>query len=358
MPKGPLHGVTVLHVGHFDPTYSRNRIMAKALLRAGAQVLPLSDPRPFARRAPHLTREVVRAPGDVVLVGFPGHADVALGRLAGLAARRPVLFDAFVSLLETAQDRQGPTLGFATALRYAAEDRIACRLADTVILDTDTHCRYFGVRFGVSPAKLRKVWVGADDDVVRPSPLPTSGFRVFIYSNFIPLHGLEHVVRAAYLLEQRGAPVVIDLIGDGATAPAIRNLAEVLGVRSLTFHGRKPFDQIVASMAASHVCLGIFGTSEKASRVVPNKVFDGLAAARPVITAGTPAAREALTHGVHAWFCRPGDATALADALEELRDRPDLRSRLAADGYERFKSMFSIDAISRDLAPIVLEALG
>ena len=106
------------------------------------------------------------------------------------------------------------------------------------------------------------------------------------------------------------------------------------------------------------MCLGIFGTSPKAARVIPNKVFDALATARPVVTADTPAAREAFTHCHDAWLCPPGDAAALADALRTLRSDAALREKLAGRGYELFQRRFSLDAVSRDLTDVVLDALG
>jgi glycosyltransferase involved in cell wall biosynthesis len=110
-------------------------------------------------------------------------------------------------------------------------------------------------------------------------------------------------------------------------------------------------------MAASDVCLGIFGTSPKAQRVIPNKVFDALAVGRPVLTADTPAVREVLTHGETAWLCPPGDPAALAEALLALRSEEGTRRRLAERGHELFVQRFSIDALARDLGAIVAEVL-
>ena len=103
----PLTGLRVTHFGHFDPGYSRNRIVAKALRRAGAEVRVVSDPRPYARRTPALLRRALGEATDLVLVGFPGHADVVAAKAVARLRGAPVLFDAFVSLQETAEDRRG-----------------------------------------------------------------------------------------------------------------------------------------------------------------------------------------------------------------------------------------------------------
>jgi glycosyltransferase involved in cell wall biosynthesis len=58
-----------------------------------------------------------------------------------------------------------------------------------------------------------------------------------------------------------------------------------------------------------------------------------LATARPVLTADTPAAREALTHRENAWLCNAGDADALAEATAALKADPEHRSDLADAGY-------------------------
>ena len=228
-----------------------------------------------------------------------------------------------------------------------------------MICDTDTHADYFGTRVGVPRRKLRRVWVGADDDVMRPAPFrdDTGSFRVFVYASFIPLHGLEHVVRAAHALDRAGEDVRIDVVGAGATEAAVKDLAAELKVRNLRFLGRRPYDQLPREMAASDVCLGVFGTSPKSQRVIPNKVFDALAVGRPVVTADTPAVREVLTHGETAWLCPPGDPAALADALLTLRADEGTRRRLADRGHELFVQRFSIDALAGDVATIVLEVL-
>ena len=167
--------------------------------------------------------------------------------------------------------------GWLGSRRLELEDRLACRWADRVLVDTDAHGDHFATELATPRSKLRRLWVGADDDVMRPRPEAAhDDFRVFVYASFIPLHGLEHVVRAAAILEKRGEKVSIDLVGSGDTESSVRALTEQLGVHSITFVGRRPYEELPERMARSDLCLGIFGTSPKARRVIPNKVFDAL----------------------------------------------------------------------------------
>lgn len=359
-PK-PLEGLRVCYFGHYNPSYSRNRILMKALRRAGAQVVEVCSRERGLTRYRALFRKAVRIPFDVMLVGFPGHTDMPLARLLCSLKRRPLFFDAFLSLYETSvEDRQLVKPQSFTATRLFWMDKLACWLADVVLLDTATHIDYFVQTFRIPRAKFRRVWVGADDDIMKPAPaaLPPEQFTVFFYGTFIPLHGIDHIVRAAKILQDAGDNVRFVIVGNGQTFTQVRRTANDLNVSNVTFLGRVPYEALPNLMLRSHVCLGIFGDTPKAMRVIPNKVFDGLAVARPVITAETPAVHEAFTPGEHILTCRPADPQALAQAIILLKSDYDLRTRLSKLGYSLFKENFSIDALSTIVGGIVLDAMS
>ena len=348
-------GMTIAQVGHHDPSYARNRILAKALRRAGAEVPILSDPARWPQRTPHLYSAIRRLRVDAILVGFPGHADVFTARL-GRGPSAPVIFDAFVPLYESAVDDRGTARWRSpTALRYWLEDVLACRAADHVLCDTQAHIDYLSDLVHLPAQRFTRVWVGADDDIMSPEPLPSTDgpFRVFFYGGFLPLHGVDTIVRAAKIVEMRTGEIEFTLVGSGPTYLYVRRLAADLAVGNITFVGRVPYDTLREMIATSHLCLGIFGTNPKAQRVIPNKVFDALAVGRPVVTADTPAVREALVPDVHAALVPAGDPEALADAILRLRGDWGLAGSLAKAGHVLFRERFSIDALSRDLAVLV-----
>jgi len=103
-----------------------------------------------------------------------------------------------------------------------------------------------------------------------------------------------------------------------------------------------------ARVVAGDVCLGVFGTSDKAARVVPNKVYDALAAGRPLVTADSAAARELLQDGRDALLVPAGDGAALAAALRRLLDR-DERSRLGAAALELYRRRCTPEAVAATL---------
>ena len=56
---------------------------------------------------------------------------------------------------------------------------------------------------------------------------------------------------------------------------------------------------------------------------VQNKIYEGLAMAKPVITGDSPAVRRNLTPGENIWVCRREDPQALAEAIRTLFEHPD-----------------------------------
>jgi glycosyltransferase involved in cell wall biosynthesis len=271
-----------------------------------------------------------------------------------------LLFDALISLHDSiVWDRKRVSPGSYQARKLYYIDLSACRFADIVLVDTEAHIEYFSSTFGLPRCKFRRLWVGADDEVMFPRRgvrLPDR-FTVFFYGSFSPLHGVEYIVEAAYFLQSMGEEVDFVLVGSGQTLPQAQALVKELGVKAFRFIDEVPYEDLPVFMSQSHICLGIFGTTAKAQRVIPNKVFDAIAVGRPVITGDTPAIREAFTHGKDIYLCPTGDGRALAEAILALKQDPKLRAHIAKGGYELFRANFSIDAISRDLVGILNELI-
>ena len=357
----PLTGVRVCYFGRYDPKYSRNVIITKCLERAGAEVVHVRDDRSLPFRTPVLLWRALRARFDVIIVGFRAHSDVFLARLVASGRRVPLIFDPLTSRYEEKViDRQLVRPDSWLARWYWFSDRAGCRVADRILLETDAQISHFATTFDVSREKCRRFWLGADDDVMRPSASAGTSashgeFTVFFYGRFSPLHGVEHIVRAAALLEAHRNPVRFILVGSGQTHPMVRELTEGLRASTVEFVDPVPYRTLARMMSDADICLGSFGTTARAQRVIPYKVFDALAVGRAIITADTPAVREALTHGEHAWLCPPGDAEKLAEAIAALKGDPSLRQSLGASGHQLFVERFSLEAMTRDCAAIVGE---
>lgn len=352
----------VCYFGRYDPHNLRNTVLRKCLTRAGADVVAIRDERSLWRRTPALFARARRAAFDLIVVGFRAHSDVLLASLVARQHGVPLIFDPLTSRYEErVVDRRQVDARSVTAWWYRQSDRFGCRVADCILLETAAQIDYFVEAFGVPREKCRRVWLGADDDVMRPpaaSPPPNETFTVFFYGRFSPLHGIEHIIEAAARLERDGEAVRFVIVGGGQMYEPIRALAARRGVTTVTFVDPVPYATLAGMIAAADVCLGTFGTAARATRVIPYKVFDALAVGRPILTADTPAIREALVPGEDVWTCPGGDPDALAAAVVTLKRDPELRARLARRGHQVFLDRFSVEALTRDLTAIVRDVIG
>jgi glycosyltransferase involved in cell wall biosynthesis len=284
---------------------------------------------------------------DAMIVGSVGQFDIFTAKLLNLSRRKPLIFQVFISLYDTAvRDRKlVPERSFYARMLHWL-DRFSCRLADVVVLDTDEHADYFHREFGVPRDKLHRVLVGADETVFRPQEKPTGDtLTVLFFGTFIPLHGTEYIVRAAKILES-DKKIRFVIVGRGQEEERIWKLSRELGVKNVGFVKRLvDNDELVERIAGADICLGIFGDTGKARNVIPTKVYACLAMGKPVITADTRAAAELLKDGESALLCPPADAEALAERIAILRKDKALRESIAKKGYEAFLNRASTKAI-------------
>lgn len=356
----------ICYWGTYDRDYPRNRILMAALRSTGAEVRECHFPlwrgtadklrgagagwlRPglwwrWAWGYTRLGLSFLASPRpDFLFVGYSGHFDVVPAWVLSRLRRVPLVFDAFLSLYDSlVLDRTTIVPGSLKARLLAGVDRTACRLADRVLIDTESHRDFFCRTFAVPAEKIWVLPIGADETVFHPAPgsaAPGRPFTVLHFGRYIPLHGLETVVRAAAILEAEGEPCRFLLVGDGEERARIEALARELGVRSLEFHPALPPERLAPVVRSADLCLGIFGRTGKASRVVPNKVYEAMAAGRPVITGDSPAARELLTDGVDCLLSAMGDPRALAEGIRRLSRDPALALRIGEAGRRRFEAM-------------------
>ena len=115
---------------------------------------------------------------------------------------------------------------------------------------------------------------------------------VFQYGKWSPLHGADTVLDAAERLA--GEPFQFVLAGEGQLSAELRARIAARRLANVTWLGMVSHDELRSRMLAADVCLGVFGGSAKAARVVPNKVYDALACGRPLVTLDAAAGRAAL----------------------------------------------------------------
>lgn len=332
----------VCFFGIYDPAYPRNRVLVRGFEENGYEVKHCSvSPRNhkgffkfFA-----LVREYMYLRDrkfDLVIVAFPGHTILWLARLLFGGC---IIFDAFVSLYgSNVEDRKLYAGKSIRGVRDWLLDWYSLKFSPIILLDTDAQIKYVSKKFHVPVQKFRRVFVGTDDLVFRPRDhrKEDGRFIVHFHGTFIPLHGVRYIVEAAKLLESH-KDIFFEIIGSGQEKENIDTFVKRLGgVKNIRWLSWLSYDDLAGSISASDICLGIFGITDKASVVIPNKVFEAMASKRACITMNSVAMEELVTDGETMVLCPSGDSQGLAEKILFLRENRAIMDQIAENAYELF----------------------
>lgn len=339
--------------------YPRNSQIVSALEKQ-YQVRLITD------RASHLTVRLVKVgwrllwqrfvTDSVCFVGFYGQPLVFPLRIHW---QGPLILDAFVSTYDTyCFDRQVFRPNSILGQLAFHLDRVSCQLADKVVVDTLAQAEYFERTFGISRSKIHVLYVGCDDQLFSPrDALIQDTATILFYGTFLPLHGVDIILRAAQLLI--GEPARFVLVGRGQEYQRARAMAEKLKTPNVEFLAPVPLEALPEIIAQATICLGgHFGASEKAKRVIAGKTFQCLAMGKPTVVGDNPANRELFTHGENVWMCPMADPKALAEAIRYLLAAPHLRARLGERGRDTVQSTSGNRATAEAVQVIIEKAIS
>ncbi|MEA3398216.1 MAG: glycosyltransferase [Patescibacteria group bacterium] len=162
-----------------------------------------------------------------------------------------------------------------------------------------------------------------------------SKFIVFFHGTFIPLQGVEYIVRTANILKGH-SDILFRFVGKGQTYNEVVEYVEKNRLSNVEFLGYVPVEDIPNYLQKADICLGIFGDVPKTKRVIPNKVYEGIAMNKPVLTADTPAIREVFKDRLNILLCKVADEKDLADKILELKEDRKLKNAISNNGYQFF----------------------
>ena len=276
--------------------------------------------------------------------------------LAKIFSRKPVLYDIYISAHDTlVLDRKLYNKNSFIAKLIFFLDKLTCKIADVVTIDTKEYAKYFVKNYGLNPSKVKVIYLGAYDKKFHPfnRVKKNQRFTILFHGTFIPVHGIEYIIKAAKLLEKH-QDINFILIGKGQTRDQMKNLIITHNVTNVTLPGYYSDDKLINAIASSDICLGMFGITPKNPRVISNKVFEYLAMKKPLVTGDCPATREFLISGENCILCKPGSPKSLADAILQLKNNPKMMAKISVNGYNLFKERFSIEKTSQ-IAKEVLE---
>jgi glycosyltransferase involved in cell wall biosynthesis len=187
-------------------------------------------------------------------------------------------------------------------------------------------------------------WRVVPDGARVPSEVPPPGevhspSRVYYIGQLYPWKGVDVLVEA--MREVKDAELVI--VGGLPPEPdldRLRRLASSLSVEGrVRFRGFVPPPELPAERASADVfVIPLLDSTTARLFTSPLKLFEAMASGRPVVASDLPSIREILKHEENALLVPPGDAHALAGAIERLvRDR-ELSRRLASRAFEDVKA--------------------
>ena len=255
-------------------------------------------------------------------------------------------------------------LGVLTSRRLiAALERLelaAYTAADEVVVVSDGF-RSNLIDRGVPAAKVHTIRNGVDLGRFRPDAAVYPGDRARLGAQpgdclvlYTGTHGISHALPcaadAAVLLA--GEPVHIAFVGEGSDKPRLRHRVAELGLRNVTLADAVPAGFVPGLLAAADICLVTLRDVPLFASFIPSKMFEYLAAGKPVIGAVSGEAAQLLREA-GAVVVPPEDSEALADAIRVLAADPARRAAMGRRGRAYVERFFDRSELAAEYRKII-----
>lgn len=348
--------IKVCYFGAYKLDSARNTIYITGLRQNTAKVIKCFDHSPGLIKYYKLFIKhwKIRNKYDVMIVGYAGHILVPFAKLI---SKKPVIFNAMTSLYEASiiarKKHSKHSLG---AWRIWLIDWSAFKCADLVLVESNKQKEYLVKKFRISPRKYIRLFTGADDSIFYPdiNIKKNNKFTVLFRGKFMPEAGARHILEAAKILEKKGVGFLI--IGSGGLLrKEMEKQTKSLNLKNLeiTFKRKLGPSGLRKKMLTAYVNVGQIENHERLKRTIPFKAFESLALKLPYITGNSAGIKELLQDRKNCLLVNLADPEDLAEKILEMKHSPELRKKIAENGYKLYKEKLTPKVLGKELLSIV-----
>jgi len=243
--------------------------------------------------------------------------------------------------------------------------REICAAAEFVAAETDYSRDLLRQRCPDSAAKIHRVYNGIDLERFSPPSIETGRPRhgeqavvapyqprIVSVGRLVAFKGFDNLIDACAELTRRRIDFVCDIIGDGPLRETLRvKIARLHLASRVNFLGSLSQGALLERLQTADIfALASTTDPQGATDVFPTVILEAMASARPVVSTRLAGIPELVVDRQTGMLSRPGDSTALAQALEQLLCDPELRLRFGCAGRERIEQHFRIE---QTVAPLI-----
>jgi glycosyltransferase involved in cell wall biosynthesis len=254
----------------------------------------------------------------------------------------------------------GPAMRVVAALA-----RFLYKRADCIVSVTESFVSILVSR-GVPKGKLAVVRNGVNLSDFKPGPKENglreeAGIRPDeVLAPFVGTlgmaHGLKSVIAAAEIT--RGEPIHYLFVGEGAERAELEYEVKRLDLTNVTFLGSQPRERIPLILNASDVVLVHLRDDPLFRTVIPSKIFEAMAVAKPIVLAVEGESADIVTNARAGVVVRAESPAELAETLRRFRSDPGLAREFGLNGRHAAESEFCRRAAARRMLSVLARTAG
>ncbi len=225
--------------------------------------------------------------------------------------------------------------------------REICNAAEFVAVETDYSRGLLRERCPEAAEKIHRVYNGLD---LANLPTPAEEERapgpptIVSVGRLVAFKGFEILLEACAVLARRDLDFRCQIVGDGPLREKLEKMVADLGLgRRVELSGSLSQGDVYARLRECDIfALACVVDADGASDVFPTVIMEAMTCAKPVVSTTLAGIPESVVDGTTGVLVPPGDAEALAGALETLLRDSALRTRLGNAGRARITSEFNV----------------
>ena len=294
---------------------------------------------------------------DVYFVGYMGHFLVIYIRIF---SKKPIVFDYYISIHDMiCEDRKLFKSDSLIGKLTFWMDKRSLELADVVILDTTQFIKAAVRNYGIDEKKFVRLPLAVNEEKIFPKKVKRHKemFTMVYMGSYIPFHGVDIVMKAAKILEEKGEEIHFLMLGKGQTYEASVALAKEFHLQNIEFIDYVSMEELNNYYNASDITLGAFGESIRGKECITNKAYESFALGKPHLTLETPAMKELFQENKTIFFVPDSTVESLVQKILEIKNSEALQEYVAKNAAALYQNTLSNARVTALLEKKVLKPM-